>query len=150
MLYPAFLYLYRYHLASNLDPLLPELVEIVADYILYRKPQPVVLISQIDGIRKVDSLFTSRTKAEAYLSNFVRGLDDWIDAEKYHIHDIDIDLSKPVYILKNFYGEVNGEDPEQWLTDSLKHLANNDSCVPTNENESWIKHYIAEIDPCIN
>lgn len=165
---PAFIYLYRQHLKVCI-PLLPQIIGIVADYLIYRAPTPVVVIHTLNG-RSFCGVFTSRQKARGALNNLASTrwhlYEDYLEAtqdeiqpeiqtpqeffrgyeDNHQIHDLpsEIDINKPLFVLVNLNGALCGNYVTNWLTNSLEEFNKKSSfCI---RPDDWKEQCTATID----
>lgn len=163
---PAFIYLYRQHLKVCI-PLLSEIIDIVADYLIYRAPTPVVVIDTLNG-KGFCGVFTSREKARGALNNLATTrwhlYEDYIGAtqgeiecemtpqeffrnyeDNHQINDLlpEIDINKPIFVLMNLNGALYGNYVTNWLTNSLDEF--NKKSDP-NKPDDWKEQCTATID----
>lgn len=156
---PAFIYLYREFLRSKLTALIPDLVHIVSDYVIYRAPIPVVLTchSYYD-LRTFEGVFSSRQKAEAYLNNinkmkkhkhneYLGTLSEEIISSILAVYEIniipeDLDITMPIYILQNGNGYLCEDG---WITNSYEKSFNyNRASYST--TEEWLNACCTSVD----
>lgn len=141
---PAFIYLYNQHLAVS-APLLPEIIKIVADYLIFQASTPVVITNSFNRIN-CWGIFSSLTKAKNVLNNiatidedcyldYIKSNNNSTDVETpqqffkehskfYQIHDLlsDIDINQPIYILSNLDYKVSVQHYSKRFTNSLDKL----------------------------